>query len=66
MSEIEVQTRAGVVVCGAEAAACHCVLALGHEGPHECSPDPCDGAWTGTWDGNDFEVVRLPRPVRGW
>ncbi len=48
------------VTCGAEAASCRCVQPLGHDGSHECSPDPCNGAWKGTWEQDDFEIVRFP------
>jgi hypothetical protein len=39
---------------------CHCVLPSGHEGPHECAPDPtCGGSWLRHPD--DMPMVRVYR-----
>lgn len=33
-------------ICHEREATCHCVLPVGHDGPHECVPDPvCGGSW---------------------
>lgn len=40
---------------------CHCVLPTGHEGPHECTPDPlCGGVWLRV-DGDEPGMVRVYR-----
>lgn len=40
---------------------CHCVLPTGHDGPHECVPDPvCGGIWLRV-DGDDSGMVRVYR-----
>jgi hypothetical protein len=39
---------------------CRCVLPAGHEGPHECAPDPtCGGSWLRHPD--DMPMVRVYR-----
>lgn len=50
-----------VVLCGAKASDCSCTEPPGHEPPHRCSlPPECGGEWTGSYDSDDFQVVRLP------
>lgn len=48
--------------CAEIAAQCVCTLSDGHNGPHHCTFDGCDGQWNGHIDDETFEVVRLP----GW
>lgn len=45
-------------LCQATAADCHCELSEGHDGPHYCA---CGGAWTGSWEGGDFNPLRFPQ-----
>lgn len=53
------------VTCDATAASCRCIKPIGHDGPHECSPHPCNGAWTGNYGSDDFGIVRFPG-LPGW
>lgn len=57
----------GRVVCPHRAGQCRCSKDDGHDlagdPVHECHPDRCTGAWTGTWPTPDFQVVRFPWPV---
>ena len=47
--------------CRASFAQCHCVLAGGHDGPHECVPDPiCGGSWLQHPD-DDPGMIRVYR-----
>jgi hypothetical protein len=48
------------LVCDARAAACRCGLPPNHDGPHECSGAFCEGSWSGTFGGDDFQIVRYP------
>jgi len=58
-------TYEGRAICGADCAACTCVKPPGHveagDPLHECGR-ACTGAWTGTWEEPDWEVVRFPFP----
>lgn len=53
--------------CPSTAARCRCHKDDGHveagDEVHECHPDRCTGAWTGSDADGTFEVVRLPFPV---
>lgn len=46
--------------CNARFYQCHCMLPDGHDGPHECVPDPvCGGSWLSHPD--DPGVTRIYR-----
>jgi hypothetical protein len=47
--------------CRASFARCHCELDAGHDGPHECAPDPvCGGSWLRD-DTDDPGMIRVYR-----
>lgn len=51
------------LICGAVAAACHCVLPPDHEGPHQRKPH-CGGSWSGDIDRPEtFEIFSFPSGV---
>lgn len=55
----------GVVLCDATASACKCAKPAQPEHEvHECDPTECTGSWSGDIDAGDFQVVRLPFPVK--
>ena len=45
------------MTCGVTEAECRCELDAGHDGPHHCTRDNCNGQWYS----EPFEVVRWPR-----
>lgn len=47
------------VICGARLSSCHCSLTPGHDGPHECHREGCNGSWE-TSGGEFVRVVRFP------
>lgn len=55
-----------VQTCGAVASNCVCAKPKDHpEQVHACANPDCLGEWTGTYDTDDFTVVRWPGMPEG-
>lgn len=52
-------TGAPMTLCARSLYACHCRLPYGHDGPHECDPERCGGAWMYSPNG-ELLIVAFP------